>query len=75
MEIKQKKTLKNGKKNFKKSHKNVWKTFAFFFQRRITNVMLDEHEFYVLWTTVYMKIIYPWENCPCFQNEGNVGTS
>ena len=24
---------------------------------------------------VYMKINYPWENCPCFDNEGNLGTS
>ena len=37
-----------GKKT-KKKHKNVRITFAFVFQRRKTNVILDEHEFYVLW--------------------------
>ena len=48
---KQKKTIKKmGKK-----HKNVWITFAFVFQHRKTNVMLDEHEFYVLW-----NLRFPW---------------
>ena len=39
---------KNGEK-MKKKHKNVWITFAFVFQRMKTNVMADEHEFYILW--------------------------
>ena len=33
-----------------KKYKNVWITFAFVFQHMKTNVMLNEHEFYVLWT-------------------------
>ena len=37
-----------GKKQNKKQ-KNVLITFTFIFQRRKTNVMLDEHEFYILW--------------------------
>ena len=35
-----------------KSHKLLQRTiaFAFVFQRRKMNVMLDEHEFYILWS-------------------------
>ena len=47
-EKKNKKNIKKMGKKQKKKHKNVWITFAFVFQRRKTNVILDEHEFYVL---------------------------
>ena len=53
-----KKTKKSKKweKNRKKKHKNVWITFAFVFQRMKTNVMLNEHEFYVLWLKFYVVV-------------------
>ena len=46
---------KKWKKNKKmgKKHKNVWITFAFIFQHVKTNVMLNEHEFYVLWLELW----------------------
>ena len=43
-----KKVIKNGK-NEKKNTRMFGITFAFVFQRMKTNVMLNEHEFYVLW--------------------------
>ena len=49
------KIYKRGQKQ-KKKHKNVWITFAFVFQRRKTNVMPDEHKFYVLWLTFSYSI-------------------
>ena len=55
---KPKKLIKKGEKNKNKKHKNVWITFAFVFQRRKTNVMLDEHEFYVLWLGVCVLTYY-----------------
>ena len=44
----EKKVKKKKGKEQKNTHKNDWITFAFVFQRMKTNVMLNEHEFYVL---------------------------
>ena len=62
-----KKTKKKQKKSFKigknppKKHTNVWIIFAFVFQRMKTNVMLNEHEFYVLWVLL----------CAWWEEKGN----
>ena len=47
MKKKTKQKLNKEEKN-KKEHKNVWIAFAFVSQRMKTNVMLNEHEFYIL---------------------------
>ena len=48
---------KKRKKRNKKKTQECWITFAFVFQRRKTNVMLDEHEYYVLWAKPFINIV------------------